>query len=238
MKAPDGWRVLDFYKFSGDDSRSSMEHISTFLVQMGEVSTLDFMNGCYFPLSFTGTAFVWFTSLQHCSIGLWSQLEEKFHAHFYNGVHETRLSHLTSVRQGRDESILDSIKRFRDTKNRCFHLMISERDLPDLCFASLHSCIREKLEHYEFLNVNQLLQKAVAIQSRLKESRDVHRSHRSTMHVVESYSNNSNNENKESYAAEFVWPVQNKLVICPSLKPIHKNWNEEIKFTFDFSKCD
>ena len=28
------------------------------------------------------------------------------------------------------------------------------------------------------------------------------------------------------------------LVTCPSLKPIHKNQNEEVKFTFDFSKCD
>jgi hypothetical protein len=49
------------------------------------------------------------------------------------------------------------LKCFRDTKNRCFHLMITERDLTDLCFASLHSSIKEKLEHYEFLNVNQLL---------------------------------------------------------------------------------
>jgi Mg2+ and Co2+ transporter CorA len=76
--------------------------------------------------------------------------------------------------------------------------MTSERDLTYLCFASLHSSVREKLEHYEFLNVNQLLQKTVVVQSHLKESRDVHRSHRSTyMHVVESYSNNSDDETKE-----------------------------------------
>ena len=28
------------------------------------------------------------------------------------------------------------------------------------------------------------------------------------------------------------------LVTCPSLKPIHKNGNEEVKFTFNVSKCD
>jgi hypothetical protein len=28
------------------------------------------------------------------------------------------------------------------------------------------------------------------------------------------------------------------MVTCPSLKPIHKNRGEEMKFTFDFSKCD
>ena len=35
IKAPDGWRVPDFQKFSGDDSKSTMEHISMFLAQLG-----------------------------------------------------------------------------------------------------------------------------------------------------------------------------------------------------------
>ena len=43
MKAPDGWRVPDFQKFSGDDSKSTMEHISMFLAQLGEASAYDFM---------------------------------------------------------------------------------------------------------------------------------------------------------------------------------------------------
>jgi fumarate hydratase class II len=62
----------------------------------------------------------------------------------------------------------------------------------------MRSNIKEKLEHYEFLNVNQLLQKAVAAESRLKESQDVHRSHRPNMHVIESYSNSSNDEVKSA----------------------------------------
>ena len=28
------------------------------------------------------------------------------------------------------------------------------------------------------------------------------------------------------------------MVTCPSLKPIHKNLQEDLKFTFDISKCD
>jgi hypothetical protein len=51
--------------------------------------------------------------------------------------------------------------------------MISERDLTNLAFAGLCSSIKEKLEHYEFLNVNQLLQRAVGVESRLK-AHDVH----------------------------------------------------------------
>jgi hypothetical protein len=43
MKAPDGWKVPDFNKFSGDDSKSTIEHISMFLAQLGEASAYDFM---------------------------------------------------------------------------------------------------------------------------------------------------------------------------------------------------
>ena len=78
-----------------------------FLTQLGEAYAYDFMKVHNFPLSLTGTAFAWFTLLPSCSIGSWVELEEKFHNHFYNGAQETRLSHLTSVHQGRDELVLD-----------------------------------------------------------------------------------------------------------------------------------
>ena len=87
-----------------------MEHINMVLAQLGEASAFDFMKVHNFPLSLTGIAFAWFTSLPSCSIGSWAKLEEKFHNHFYNGAHETRLSHLISVGQGRDESVLDFFK--------------------------------------------------------------------------------------------------------------------------------
>jgi hypothetical protein len=117
MKAPDGWKVSDFNKFSGDDSKSTMEYISMFVAQLGEASAYDFMKVRNFPLSLTGTTFAWFTSLPACSIGSWVELEEKFHSHFYTGVHKTRLSHLASVHQGCNESVLDFVKRFREIKN-------------------------------------------------------------------------------------------------------------------------
>ena len=101
--------------------------------------------------------------------------------------------------------------------------MISERDLTDLCFAGLRSSIREKLEHYEFHNVNQLMQKVVSIESRLKESRDAYKSHHQGVHIIDDCSDYSDDDNKEFLAAEIKWPAENKLVTCPSLKPIHKN---------------
>jgi hypothetical protein len=103
-----------------------------------------------FPLSLTGIAFTWFTSLPAYSIGSWAELEEKFYSHFYTDIHKTRLSHLTSVHQGRDDSVLDFVKQFREIKNRCFHLLISERDLTDLYFVGLRHSIRDKFEYHEF----------------------------------------------------------------------------------------
>jgi hypothetical protein len=169
---------------------------------LGEASAYDFMKVHNFPLSLTGTAFAWFTLLPACSIGSWVELEEKFHSHFYTGVHETRLSHLASVRQGRDEYVLDFVKRFREIKNRCFHLMISERDLTDLCFAGLRPGIRDKLEHYEFMNVNQLLQRAILAESCLKESRETYKSNSHNVHVVDDHSHCSNDDSKENCPAE------------------------------------
>ena len=36
---PTGWRVRDFIKFSGDDNRSTWEHISQYVAQLGEASS-------------------------------------------------------------------------------------------------------------------------------------------------------------------------------------------------------
>lgn len=38
--------------------------------------------------------------------------------------------------------------------------------------------------------------------------------------------------------AEFAWPSNIKHHVCSALKPIHKNRQDEMKFTFDVSKCD
>jgi hypothetical protein len=82
----------------------------------------------------TRTAFGCFFSLPAYSIYGWEPLEQKFHEHFYSGTSEVKLVDLTSVRQTRDESILDYFKRFKETKNWCFNLTISENDLVGLAF--------------------------------------------------------------------------------------------------------
>jgi hypothetical protein len=58
------------------------------------------------------------------------------------------------------------------------------------------------------------------------------------MHAIECHSNGSGDETSNCFVAEFVWPAQARSVPYSSLKPIHKNQQEEMKFTFDVLKCD
>ena len=146
---PTNWRLPEFVRFSGDDSKTTLEHISQYLAQLGEAGSMEALRVRYFSLSLTGTAFSWFSSLGPSSISSWEQLEQKFHEHFYDGTNEMKLSNLTSVKQRRDESVSDYIRRFKDVKNRCFRLTIGEKDVADLAFDGLRSHIKDRLENIE-----------------------------------------------------------------------------------------
>jgi hypothetical protein len=134
---PLGWCCPEFVKFNGDDSKTTWEHVSQYLAQLGKPSAIEEIRIHLFSLSLTENAFSWFASLHVNSIRTWEQLERKFHDHFYSGDNELRLSHLTSVRQKHDEPITNYMRRFRETKNRCYNLVISEKDLTELAFNGL-----------------------------------------------------------------------------------------------------
>ena len=55
--------------------------------------------------------------------------------------------------------------------------------------------------------------------------------------MVEYDSDHSDDEG-DVFATEFVWPSKAKPFTCNDLKPIHKNRDEEMKFTFNIAKCD
>jgi hypothetical protein len=76
---PRGYRVPEFSKFSGDDGKIILEHVGQFILQCGEASATDALKLRIFPLSLSGTAFIWFTSFTSNSIFTWVQLEQKFH---------------------------------------------------------------------------------------------------------------------------------------------------------------
>jgi hypothetical protein len=165
-----------------------------------------------FPLSLSGTAFTWFTSIAPNSIFTWTQLEQKFHEYFYSGDTELRLSHLTAIKQKRNEPITEYIRRFRYTRNQCFNLNISDKNLADLPYLGLSPHLKEKLESHIFSDISQVLQQALDCESRAKESRGFPRTRdkpRNEHHVntIEYSSESSNDEEADMCVDEWSWGV-------------------------------
>jgi hypothetical protein len=127
VSLPPLYRVLDFTKFSDSDNVSTIEHVSQYLTQCGEISTHDPSTTTLFALLLSGSAFNWFTSLLPNSINVWADLEKKFHKYFYTGMSELKLTDLTSVRQQTGDYVSSYIQRFRGTSSRCFRLSLSDQ---------------------------------------------------------------------------------------------------------------
>jgi hypothetical protein len=115
---------------------------------------------------------------------------------------------------------------------------IRERDMADLAFNGLCSYLREKLDDHTFITLSQLQQNASAQESRSKENKDNFKHTRRNVNYVDCDFDRSSDKSNDVYAAEFCWPSKAKPYACDSLKPVHKNRQKEIKFTFDVAKCD
>jgi hypothetical protein len=149
----------EFTKFSGQYDTSTVEHIAHYLMQLGEASADEAFRVRYFPLSLTGSAFQWLTSLPLKSVGTWRELEQKFHAHYFSGSMEKKLIDLTTLKQRHNETPLEFLKIFREVKGMCFSLTLPDDQLADMAVAGMLSAVREKLFGMEFDNLGQLSQK-------------------------------------------------------------------------------
>jgi hypothetical protein len=68
LEAIESLPYSQFTKFSGEDDKTTLEHVSQFILQCGEASANDTVKLRMFHLSLSGTAFTWFTSLAPNSI--------------------------------------------------------------------------------------------------------------------------------------------------------------------------
>jgi hypothetical protein len=170
-------------------------------------------------------------------------LEQKFHEYLYSGNTELRLSHLTTIKQKHNEFVTEYIRRFRDTRNRCFNLNIDDKDLVDLTYSGLTPHLRDKLESHVFFDISQVLQRAMDCESRAKESRSFPRvsdKPRNKCHVnTDDYSNESSNDEEANMCiAEWSWGSKSKPFVCSSLKMASKSRQDKICYTFNVAKCD
>ena len=99
----------------------------------------------FFPLSLSGPAFSWFASLPHNSIERWEDFEIKFHHNFDSGVMEKGITDLVDVRQRNTEPALHYLQRFKEVRNQCYTLTLSEAELVSIAIRGLIPAIREKI---------------------------------------------------------------------------------------------
>ena len=92
-------RLLEFAKFTGQDSISIIEHVSWYLTHLGEASIEEAHRVHFFSLFLSGPAFTWFSSLLINSIANWADLEKKLHTYFYTRTGERKIIDLTTIRQ-------------------------------------------------------------------------------------------------------------------------------------------
>jgi hypothetical protein len=85
----------------------------------------------------TGPAFTWFASLPAQSICSWKDLEQKFHAHYFIGSNEKKLIDLTTLRQRHNETPIEFLRRFRETKGMCYSLNLADDQLADMAVAGM-----------------------------------------------------------------------------------------------------
>ena len=65
---PPRGKVPKFTKFSGDTTKSTIEHVARYLIEAGEIENNENLKIKYFPSSLTKNAFTWFTTLPANSI--------------------------------------------------------------------------------------------------------------------------------------------------------------------------
>jgi hypothetical protein len=158
VQLPPHYRVLDFSKFTRVDEMTTMDHISCYLIQLGEASVEEAHKVRLNPLSLSGPVFGWFSSLEPNSITRWADLENKFHAYFYNGIGEKKITDLTSMGEKNNELGSEFIQKFREVRSHCYSLNLSDGQLVELAPQGMSPLIREKFDGQEFESLTHLVQ--------------------------------------------------------------------------------
>jgi len=63
----------------------------------------------------------------------WADLEKQFHKYF-SSVHKKKITNLVRLTQRNDETVESFVQRLRDVKNKCYSLVLDDRQLADLAF--------------------------------------------------------------------------------------------------------
>jgi hypothetical protein len=219
------FKVPDFTKFSGQDETSTMEHITRFIIQCGQVGNIDSLRIRLFSSSLSGPAFSWFTSLPANSIIKWSDLEQQFHNYFFSSIHEMKITDLTRLKTRNDEIVAGFVQRFKQVRNKFYSLNLGDKQLAELAFQGLLPTLREKYASHDFESLSQLV-------SRMSQEITKSYEPRKNFHKKVSYVDYSDSEDEDNLIGLTEWVKGKKKVSCPFGK------KELGKFCFDITKAD
>ena len=89
-------------------------------------------------------------------------MEEQFHAQFFSGSNEGTLLDLTALCQRTGETVSRYIQCFREARNRCYSLHLSERNLTELTYGGLSRVTKGVYGLTDFDSIDHLLSKVSA----------------------------------------------------------------------------
>jgi len=192
-----------------------------------EASNRDELRVRLFSSSLSGSAFTWFISLPPNSVITWADLEKQFHKYFFSRVHEKKITDLVRLRQRNDESVESFVQRLREVKNKCYSLVLDDRQLADLAFDGLLLHIRDKYASQEFKILSHLVQRISDQDIKVFEPK---RAWNKKVSFVDKATSSDSDEQPVIGLAE--WVKNKKPMSCPFG---HK---ELEKFAFDITKAD
>ena len=242
---PRGCRIPDFHPFSGEDGASTIEHISRFTAQLGELSLNPYYKMQLFSLSLTRSAFSWFANLEPGIFHTWEEMEAAFHSRFYNPIPAVSLADLLEARQGPGEPASKFIERIRHLKSRC-PTTIEETALTDLVVKNLLPKLRDRLTALDITDLSQLAIKASRVEALFRD-REAEQPKRSRYHHVASVEVDDEIEmaERDSNTAEQMVAELRKggPYVCPKLNKIQSkgkesNANNNGEPSFDASKAN
>jgi hypothetical protein len=160
-------------------------------------------------------------------------LEQKFHANYFIGSNEKKLIDLTTLRQRNNETPMEFLRRFRETKSMCFSLNIPDDQLVGMAAAGMLPAIREKLFDMEFDDLGQLSHRLSLMRNQAygfkKDSRFVKHSDIADIYnqfLERADQGEEYDDEEEITAAEIVW-VKEPLIV-------NQRWIKQAKGTYDF----
>jgi hypothetical protein len=166
-------------------------------------------------------------------------LEQKLHAHYYTGSDEKKLIDLTTLRKRNNETPMEFLRRFRETKSMCFSLNIPDDQLAGMVVAGMLPAIQEKLFEMEFDDLGQLSHRLSLMSNQAygfkKDSKFV--KHNDIAGIYNQFLERADqggeyDDEEEIAAAEIVWGKETLIV--------NQRWIKQTEGTygFDVTKAD